>query len=309
MENKFKEEKRRYYKNEELIEYDLPHCLDFFVWFGRTGVKSEYELTKKFELAFAESPNIAVRMMFFLGHYKGDKESFRLLLKHLAINHPHNVSKILRFIPVYGSVDDLLILLDTPAEKALGKFLRKRLFIDQNNLRNEIRTLIYFEKYCGRYCKNNNYSLSNIACWLPIPESEIIEECENAKKIAKLLNMDLRGYQHMIQRMRDKIIRQTVRGINYISLDYSRSPQSVNKKFGVSPLGNVLGKGNSVLENFYKKTALPPNKTTAYNSMICDLVQKVVDNKNLSAEAVSYLNYIWDNFSGFASNKKTITAV
>jgi len=127
MRNELKENNRRLRKNRELIEYDLPHCLDFFALLLRDGAKTEYELIKAFNLALMECSNVAIRMMFFARERLKDVETYKLLLKFLANYHPSIMSKTVRFVPEHGCAEDLLILVGSPSENALGKYLRRRL--------------------------------------------------------------------------------------------------------------------------------------------------------------------------------------
>lgn len=57
----------------------------------------------------------------------GERRTFRIGLKYLAISQPKIAQAILPFIPQYGHFDDALVMLDTPLAADVAAFYKEQL--------------------------------------------------------------------------------------------------------------------------------------------------------------------------------------
>lgn len=104
--------------------------LDMFGTLPAMRNRSELEITRMFDCAFAKDPLGAVRCLFYTRDIRGgqgERDIFRLLLQHLARKHPQAVLKNLSLIPEYGRFDDLYCLIGTPVETEMWTLMKSQL--------------------------------------------------------------------------------------------------------------------------------------------------------------------------------------
>ena len=95
----------------------MSDCLDLFSTVGALRTASEAEIADRFTRAWAENPDLAMKIAFFARDIRGglgERRAFRVMLKTLSALAPASVVKNLANIPEYGRYDDLMALLDTP---------------------------------------------------------------------------------------------------------------------------------------------------------------------------------------------------
>ena len=101
--------------------------LDMFGTLPAMRNRSGLEIIRMFDLAYAEDPLTALRCLFYTRDIRGgqgERDIFRLLLKHLAQKSPQAVLKNLEVIPEYGRFDDLYCLIATPVEPRMWALMR-----------------------------------------------------------------------------------------------------------------------------------------------------------------------------------------
>ena len=108
-------------------------CLDLFATIGVLRRESEEEITERFLRAYAENPDLAMKILFYGRDVRGglgERRVFRTLLRWLAANEPKSVIRNLPYIAEYGRWDDVLVLLDTPCRKDALILLKKQFEAD-----------------------------------------------------------------------------------------------------------------------------------------------------------------------------------
>lgn len=93
--------------------------LDFFSNGGALRSRTATSITQVFDKAYAENPLLATKAMFYFRDVRGgqgERNTFRILLAHCAVNHPEAILPNLPIIAEYGRWDDLYSLIDTPLE-------------------------------------------------------------------------------------------------------------------------------------------------------------------------------------------------
>ena len=97
----------------------LNNSLDLFFRIGALRAAEHQDIIRQFTLAFAESPQDALRILFWARDVRGgagERRVFRICISNLAENHPEALIKNLHLIPEYGRWDDLLALEGTKVE-------------------------------------------------------------------------------------------------------------------------------------------------------------------------------------------------
>ena len=75
------------------MAYDTTNnaLLDLFAQIGALRPRSEGEIEMKYADAYAVDPELATKMLFYAGNIRGglgERRTFRICLRWLAINHP-----------------------------------------------------------------------------------------------------------------------------------------------------------------------------------------------------------------------------
>jgi hypothetical protein len=110
---------------------------DLFFQVGAFRHQDEQAILARFNAAFAASPLDAMRILFYARDVRGgqgERRTFRIILKNLAINQPEVVAANLHLIPEYGRWDDVLILLDTPLSEMAINLIKTALLENEDAL-------------------------------------------------------------------------------------------------------------------------------------------------------------------------------
>ena len=191
-------------------------CLDLFSSIGALRRSNENEIITRFERAYHEDPDLAMKILFYARDIRGglgERRVFRIILRWLADNEPMSVMKNLENIAEYGRFDDLLSLMGTSCEKEMIEHIAM--------LFNE--DLVRFEK---------GESISLLAKWLPSVNASNGHTVRFAKKIAREFGMTEAGYRKALTKMRARIriIENNLREKDY-SFDYEKQPSRALFKY------------------------------------------------------------------------------
>lgn len=108
--------------------------LDMFGSLAAMRGRKPADLIQKFELAFQEDPLGALRCLFYVRDVRGgqgERDIFRILLRHAAQRYPDVIRCNLPCIPFYGRYDDLYCLMGTPVEDDMWALVRAQLDADR----------------------------------------------------------------------------------------------------------------------------------------------------------------------------------
>ena len=164
-------------------------CLDFFAACGALRDASPDDIIRLFLRSYAENPDTAMKTLFYARDIRGglgERRLFRCILRYLAYTKPNSVLKNLPLIAEYGRFDDLLILLGSPCEKELIRYLRAQLDDD----------LAAME--AGKSC-------SLLAKWLPSVNTSSYKSRKTAKKLCRCLGMSEKTYRQTLAKLRAHI--------------------------------------------------------------------------------------------------------
>ena len=273
-------------------------CLDLFATIGAIRRESDEEIIARFMRAFAEDKDIAMKLLFFARDIRGglgERKVFRVCLKWLSYNAPETVRKNLSYISEYGRFDDLLVLFDTPVEKDMLELIREQ-------LRKDI------------YAMNNNEEVSLIGKWLPSVNASNTNTIKAAKKIARFLQMDDKGYRKMLTKLRAyiRIIENNLREKDY-TFDYEKQPSKAMFKYRGAFARNDAERYN----NFLNRVSSGEAKLNASTLAPYEIVEPCLNEywsrlpfmKSLTEEEKKSLNATWEALPDFGSEANALAII
>ncbi len=193
------------------------HCLDLFATIGALRNASEDDIITRFMLAYAENPDLAMKILFYARDIRGgigERDTFRFALRALANTNPSSVSKNISYIAEFGRYDDLLVLLGTPCEAEALALLKRQFDADMISLQNGMGVVSLLGK------------------WLPSVNASNAKAVANAKKIAKAFGLRDVEYRKALTalRARIRIIENNLRERDY-TFDYEQQPSRALLKY------------------------------------------------------------------------------
>ena len=185
-------------------------CLDLFATAGGLRPRTEDEIRRKFEKAFAESPEITTKMLFYVGNIRGglgERRTFNICLKWLAEEHPSVVVANLENIPHFNRWDSLFTLVGTSCEKDMWRYIDKQLG----------------EDIIGMY---ENEPISLLAKWMPSENTSSKKTRQLAYKAISELHFTPRKYRKVLSKLRKYIdVTETkMSGQKWTDINYGAVP-------------------------------------------------------------------------------------
>ena len=273
-------------------------CLDLFATIGAIRRESDEEIIARFMRAFAEDKDIAMKLLFFARDIRGglgERKVFRVCLKWLSYNAPETVRKNLSYISEYGRFDDLLVLFDTPVEKDMLDFIREQLCKDVEAM-------------------DNGGEVSLLGKWLPSVNASNANTIKAAKKIARFLAMDDKGYRKMLSKLRAyiRIIENNLREKDY-TFDYEKQPSKAMFKYRGAFARNDAERYN----NFLNRVSSGEAKLNASTLAPYEIVEPCLNEywsrlpfmKDLAEEEKKSLNATWEALPDFGSEANALAII
>ncbi|MBR4377080.1 MAG: DUF2828 family protein [Spirochaetia bacterium] len=218
-------------------------CLDYFSLCG--GLRhNTSDLEKLFVKAYSENPILAIKILFYMRNIRGglgERNSFRVLLRNLAVSHPDVVRQIMYAIPVYGRWDDILALLGTQAEPDAVAMIKDQLAKDKAILEKGDK---------------GGDSVSLLGKWLPSVNAK--GGTAHAIKLMKALGMNAAEYRKLCSALRReiRIIENNLRTKDY-TFDYSKQPSQAMLKYKKAFLRNDAERYKDFLNKVIRQAANP----------------------------------------------------
>lgn len=187
--------------------------------------KSETDVEKMFSAAFYENPLLAVKWMFMLrdirGTGMGERRSFRICMKWLAVTRPELVKRLVKLVAEYGRFDDLFCLIGTSIEDEVFGVIDEQWATDVQNMKEQ-------------------KSISLLAKWMPSINTSSRETVALAKKFCKELSLTEKQYRQTLSTMRKylNVIEQKMSAKNWSEIDYEAVPSKANLKYNAAFLRN-----------------------------------------------------------------------
>ncbi len=198
-------------------------CLDLFATIGALRRESEQEITARFLRAYAEDPDLAMKILFYGRDVRGglgERRVFRILLRWLAVSKPESVVRNLPYVAEYGRWDDVLVLLDTPCRAEALAQLKQQFDADLAAL-------------------SSDGDVSLLGKWLPSVNASNDETIRAAKQIANAFGLSDRDYRKTLTKLRAqiRILENNLRERDY-TFDYSKQPSKAMFKYRKAFLRN-----------------------------------------------------------------------
>lgn len=176
--------------------------------------RTEEYITGEFIKAFMQDRVHAVKWLFFLRDIwegLGERRSFRICLKYLAVSQPKIALAVMKLVPEYGRYDDLLVYLDTPLRKEVCKFIKEQLQYDLG-------------------CMNEGRSISLLAKWLPSVNTSSKESREYAAILARGMGYSSKEYRKLLASLRaySGVLEAKLSAGAWESVDYEAVPAKAN---------------------------------------------------------------------------------
>ena len=191
-------------------------CLDLFASIGALRRESEEEIIARFERAWAEDADLAMKTLFFARDIRGglgERRTFRILLRYLGNAYTATAQKNLANIAEYGRFDDILALLGTATEPEALAYIKKQFETDMQMLA-------------------EGKSVSLLGKWLPSVNTSNRETVYTAKKVARALGLSDKQYRQALSALRAAIVllENSLRQRDY-SFDYAKQPSKAMFKY------------------------------------------------------------------------------
>lgn len=164
-------------------------CIDLFALGGALRPRTENDIINKFANAFNESPEIATKMLFYIGNIRGglgERRTFNVCLKWLAHNYPSIVEANLENIPHFNRWDSLFTLVGTACEQKMWEYIERQLISDLENMRAE-------------------KSVSLLAKWMPSENTASQKTRWMARRVMSALELTPRKYRKILTMLRKYI--------------------------------------------------------------------------------------------------------
>ena len=225
--------------------------LDLFAQIGALRPRTEAEITEKFERAFYENPELAMRMAFYARDVRfgglGERRTFRIILKWICENYANMAIANIPNITTFGRFDDLYTYIGTEAEEAMWKYMHTTLTND------------YERMLEGK-------PISLLAKWL----KSINTSSHESRRLARLTLKNLgfhneRHYRKVLARMRDylNVVENRMSAQEWDKINYSQVPAYAIKNYGSAFAKHDYERWNQYLKDLQKGTT-KVNASTLY---------------------------------------------
>lgn len=194
------------------------NLLDLFGTIGALRTRDKAEIEDKFARAFAEDALLATKMLFYAGDIRGlglgERRTFRICLKWLAMNYPDIVRKNITAIPMFNRWDSIFELVGTPCEEDMWRVIDKQLQKDVS------------QASAGESC-------SLLAKWMPSENASSKATKALALKAIKALRITPRVYRKVLSNLRGYIdVTETKMSQNeWNSINYEAVPSVAMKNY------------------------------------------------------------------------------
>ena len=261
-------------------------CLDLFSTIGGLRAASEDEILTRFKRAYAEDPDLAMKILFFARDVRGgmgERRVFRIVLNYLSKSEKTTVIRNLCNIPEYGRYDDILTLLDTDCRGEVIEFIKTRLRLDIAAM-------------------EAGAEVSLLAKWLPSVNTSNRGAVRYANIIAAGLGMSAAQYRRTLSRLRSyiRIIENNLRERDY-TFDYSKQPSRAMFKYRKAFWKNDEERYSAFLESV-RHGRIKLNTGTL---MPYDIINPAIGN-DMSKDERKSLDITWNALDNFTNGENAI---
>ena len=273
-------------------------CLDLFATVGALRHVSEEEICLRFQRAWAEDRDLAMKILFFARDVRGglgERRAFRVITRWLADYAHTSVAKNISNIPEYGRYDDLLSLLATSCEADALRFIAVQWEKDMKAL-------------------ESGEPVSLLGKWLPSVNATKADTIAKGKKVAKYLKLRPVEYRKALTALRKRIhILENNLRIKEYNFDYAKLPSKAMYKYRAAFLRNDEARYHEFLNKVEKGEAqMHTDSLIPY-----DIVASVLDNssrwkpdvKAANAQERKALDVTWKALPDYTCGENALVVV
>lgn len=263
--------------------------LDLFSKGGAMRTSNDSAIVSLFSKAYAENPMLAMKTLFYLRDIKGgqgERNFFKLAIKHLAVHNKASLVKNLHLIPQFGRWDDLWVLLDTGVKTNVVALVGSQLSKD---------------------ALSDNPSL--LAKWMPSENASSPTTKKHAKVLRESFGTSPKKYRKLLSNLRARIelVETKLTEKDYSSIDYSKLPSKAGMQYRTAFFRNDEVRYKAFLDSL-EKGEVKVNAGTLYPN---DIVGKILDNVNgyswnrtpLTEQDVQLFEGQWKHLPDFIGEK------
>jgi len=189
----------------------LNYCVDLFGKIAALRSQPTAKILSLFSKAFGEDPTTALKILFYARDIRGgqgERNTFRVILRDLAVHESEWVTNNLHLIPLFGRFDDLYCLVDTPCGNAAFAFMHKQFKQD----------LVH----------SNQPSL--LAKWLKRENTSSVESRRLGSLTRKYFGLSSRQYRKAIVSLCNKldVVEQKMSSNRWKAITYSAVPSNAS---------------------------------------------------------------------------------
>ncbi|MBR6207402.1 MAG: DUF2828 family protein [Oscillospiraceae bacterium] len=264
-------------------------CLDLFAAIGGLRRESEQEIAARFLRAYAEDPDLAMKIAFFARDIRGglgERKVFRAILRWLALNEKASLVRNLPYIAEYGRWDDVLVLLDTPCRAEALAQLKKQFDADMAAL-------------------THGGEVSLLGKWLPSVNASNADTVRRAKIVARAFGLSDRDYRKALVtlRARIRIIENNLREKDY-TFDYAKQPSKAMFKYRRAFIRNDGERYGAFMERVKKGEARVHTGTLFPYEIVAPFFSR-----NVSGEERTAIDATWNAQEDFTTGENALVVV
>ncbi|GHU76956.1 hypothetical protein FACS1894188_10310 [Clostridia bacterium] len=265
-------------------------CLDLFATIGVLRREAESDIVSRFASAYAENPDLAMKILFFARDVRGglgERRVFRIILRWLAENCPDSVRKNIEMIAEYGRFDDLLAMFGTSCETDALLFIKSKFDEDRKALA-------------------EGGAVSLLAKWLPSVNASNMRAVANAKRIVRYLRMSEADYRKALSALRVhiRIIENNLRERDY-TFDYAKQPSKAMYKYRKAFLRNDGERYTAFME----KVSAGEEKLHAGTLTPYDVIAPIFRGEKLSSEERRAMDVTWNALEDFTNGENALAVI
>lgn len=266
-------------------------CLDLFATIGALRRESDTEIMTRFHRAWAENPDLAMKILFFARDIRGglgERRIFRTILHNMSFHHLETVARNLWAVPEFGRFDDLLCLLHTPACQIVLQYIKSQFDADMDILQRD-------------------GSVSLLGKWLPSINTHNPDTVRDGKIIAKALGLNAAEYRRALTALRANIsiVENNLRQQDY-TFAYENQPSKAMLKYRKAFLRNDGQRYKDYLVSVENGTA----KLNTATLMPYEIIRPILSgSSHLSADERHSIDITWKSQKDFTRDENALVVV
>lgn len=237
--------------------------------------RSEDQILQDFEAAYNETPELAVKWLFYAGDIRnggGERRVFRTILPKVIERHPH----LIRYVGEFNRFDSLLCLLDTGVREQVLTYIVNTLTEDANRVG----------------------SCSLMAKWMPSINCNSDSKRRYARMIAQRMYGEThdtyRKYRKLLSGLREQIdvVERKMCKSAWSDINYKTMPGRAFKKYKKAFAAHDGERYKDFIDRVLKGHTTMHSGTVSLHEMVCEYRYAASPKDDVEAMWKSYPNFV-----------------